>query len=363
MVSVLITDEPKARTRRKTFNYVREGNTLRHISKYSISIKKVGDERAWRVIYEVPFERIKDKIIYRFSFSNSGSFFISKIRAEEFLKEKIEKEEGVYQEDIEQIEFEIEDQEVIKWINDFKSIYYRMISDVKSFKKKLDLHIFLPPICRNYFEDIKIGLLSSLCNWGEKSRLMSIKQSAKFIHQIWTLKVFHDAMGVKEIVGGVWNIEQACEWPSSRFIDENNFFWSCWVEAQKIQKAPTYYKGQISTAFGVKNIVWLRPDIVISKGKYESIKECPQFDILIECKNYPFEEWWKNGFVLENQLKPYSLIFDKDNKALKFLLSLHGVPDYAREKIMQAGFLVIDNFYPGSKSVQEFIKIVNEKIE
>ena len=42
---VKVTDEPKARTRRKTYHYIREGNILRHISKYALKETKSGDEK------------------------------------------------------------------------------------------------------------------------------------------------------------------------------------------------------------------------------------------------------------------------------------------------------------------------------
>ena len=88
---VKVKDEPKARTRRKTFNYIRENNILRHISKYAIRETKIGDERAFKIIYEVPIERIQGKEAYEFSFTNSGSFMIKKFPSSEFIKEKKQK--------------------------------------------------------------------------------------------------------------------------------------------------------------------------------------------------------------------------------------------------------------------------------
>ncbi|MDI6822743.1 MAG: hypothetical protein QMD66_07895, partial [Actinomycetota bacterium] len=92
---VEIIDEPKARTRRKTFNYVREGGTLRHISKYAIKETKRGDERAFKVTYDVPLERIQGKEVYEFSFTNSGGFGISKFSSSEFCKERDRNYESV----------------------------------------------------------------------------------------------------------------------------------------------------------------------------------------------------------------------------------------------------------------------------
>ena len=83
-----ICDEPKARTRRKTFHYIREGNILRHISKCALSLKKEGDERAHTITYDVPEEKLKGKQIYEFTFTNSGSFIIWKYAAE-LVEERI----------------------------------------------------------------------------------------------------------------------------------------------------------------------------------------------------------------------------------------------------------------------------------
>ena len=57
---VKVTDEPKARTRRKTYHYIREGNILRHISEYALKETKSGDEKAWKITIGVRLRRIAE---------------------------------------------------------------------------------------------------------------------------------------------------------------------------------------------------------------------------------------------------------------------------------------------------------------
>lgn len=48
------------------------------------------------------------------------------------------------------------------------------------------------------------------------------------------------------------------------------------------------YKGPLTTFFKGR-VVWKRPDLIVSQGKYSSLEEVDKFDILIECKNLSFE--------------------------------------------------------------------------
>ena len=87
--------------------------------------------------------------------------------------------------------------------------------------------------------------------------------------------------------------------------------WTCWFEPQKIEEAPPNYEGPL-TSFFEGGVVWKRPDIVISKGKYNSLVDAPKFNILLECKNLPFESWWDDGKIIKEQLLPYKILFNPE---------------------------------------------------
>lgn len=361
MITIEIIDEPKARTRRKTFNYIREGNTLRHISKYSMKEIKVGDKKAWKIIYKVPFEKLQEKVAYEFSFTNRGGFGIHKFPATEFLKEKERNRETVTIDELQNIEFEIESDKVRTFIEEIIKFYVPMITEINEFKTKVGISIITSERVGDYLVELKWGLASNLCNWPEKARINSFKQTTKLLHQLWTLKILHEALGIDKIKRG-WLIEQSSKHPASIFIDNQGNTWTCWFEPQKIKKVTEDYKGPLSSFFEGR-VAWKRPDIIISRGEYDSLVETLKFDILIECKHLPFEEWWKNGLVIEEQLIPYKYLFGKNNPELLMVLpSLHSIPDYAKEKIREVGFLVIDNFYPGNKNIEEFIRIIKQKL-
>ena len=64
----VVDSYPKRGRRGCDFHYVREGNLLYHISRYSVSESKVDRD----TFYRVPLEAIKGKWVYIFGRTNSG---------------------------------------------------------------------------------------------------------------------------------------------------------------------------------------------------------------------------------------------------------------------------------------------------
>lgn len=111
----------------RLFHYVLEDSVLRHISKYSIRSVRSGDERAWTVEYYVPEERLMNKWIYEFTFTNSGGFIIWKYRASEFLKDpKDRKFCEVKIEELRKMQFEVKSKEVKNLLKEGREYYYIM---------------------------------------------------------------------------------------------------------------------------------------------------------------------------------------------------------------------------------------------
>jgi len=351
---VKVTDEPKARTRRKTYHYIREGNILRHISEYALKETKSGDEKAWKITYDVPMGSIEGKEVYEFSFTNSGSFGVSKYPSSEICKEKDRRYESVSIAELQILEFEIENNEVSIFVEEIKEFYAPMITDVNNFKAKVGIdHILTSQRVMDYLKNIKYGLAACLCNWPEGARLKSLEQVSKLLHQLWTLKMLHEAVNVIKVERS-WHTEQGSKFPASTFVDNKDRYWTCWFEPQKIQEAPPNYVGPLTPLFEDR-IVWKRPDILISRGKYRTLVDAPKFDILIECKNLPFNYWWDDGKVVRNQLLPYKELF---NPEIIIIASLKPIPDWAKDSLEKEGFIIVDKFYPGGKGTIEFKNII-----
>lgn len=352
---IKICDEPKARTRRKTFHYIREENILRHISKYAESQIKEGDEKAYTVTYNVQKEKLKGKQSYEFTFTNSGGFIVWKYPAE-LVEEKDKNLEDVSIEELHKLRFEVESDETSGCLLEEDRFYIPMVHEINEFKARMGMdYILASDRVSDYFKDVKRGEVSCLCNYPETSRQNSLEQTFKYLHQWWALKLVHEALGAVKVERG-WSVTQGEPYPVSIFVDIQGNHYTCWFEPQLIGPAPPNYSGPL-TSFFEERVVWKRPDLLISKGRYGNIKEPCEFDILIECKNLPFDKWWMKGTVIENQLSPYKQLFDP--KTL-IVVSLEPIPDWAKRELENQGFLIVDEVYPGGKGVHELANILRK---
>lgn len=350
---IKIRDEPKARTRRKTFHYIREGTILRHISKYAETRIREGDEKAFTITYDVPEGKLKGKQIHAFSFTNSGGFGVWKCPAE-LVEEEWKKSESVSEEELHMLRFEIESDDVRGLLLEEERFYAPMINEINEFKARIGMdYILASDRVSDYFKDVKHGEASCLCNYPERSRQKSLEQTFKFLHQWWALKLIHEALGAVKIERG-WSVTQGEPYPVSIFVDKQGNSYTCWFEPQLIGRAPQNYMGPLTPAFEGR-VVWKRPDLLISKGKYSSIAEPNKFDILIECKNLSFDKWWMNGAVIEEQLLPYKTLFNP--KAL-VVASLKPIPGQMKRELGNQGFPSVDEVYPKGKGIHELTNIL-----
>jgi len=208
----------------------------------------------------------------------------------------------------------------------------------------------------DYFRDVKCGEVSCLCNYPEESRQKSLEQVFKLLHQWWVLKLIHETLGAAKIERG-WSVTQGELYPVSIFIDEQGNYYTCWFELQRIRQVPPSYKGPL-VAFLEGKVAWVRPDLIVSKGKYNSATDVGEFDILVECKNLPFDKWWADGRIIEKQFLPYRALFNPRNT---FIASLKPIPNWAKQRMENQGFLVADKVYPGGEGVSKFVELIKQK--
>ena len=342
-------DEVRAKTRSKTFHYIREGDVLRHISKYAKSWTKEGNGRE-HIIYDVP-NGWMGKEIYAFSFTTSGGFGVWKCPVE-LVEEEWKNNESVGIEELRLLQFEVESDETKGLLSEEDRFYIPMVHEINEFKARIGIDILTSDRVSDYFRDVKCGEASCLCNYPEISRQKSLEQTFKYLHQWWVLKLIHEALGAAEIERG-WSVIQGEPYPVSIFTDKQGNSYTCWFEPQRIEEAPPGYKGPLTPAFEGR-VVWKRPDLLISRGKYGSITEPRGFDILIECKNLSFDKWWINGAVIEEQLLPYKTLF---NPKTLIIASLKPIPNQAKRELENRSFLTVDEVYPGGKGLHELINI------
>ena len=362
MMIIELTDEPKARTRRRTFNYVREENFLRHISSYAAEEIRKGDEKAFRIIYRIPLERIEGKWIYELGFTNSGNFVAFKFKANDLLLGRsiyeLPSHKVVDEVELKGLEIEVRSENVERLMNDVLRTYDPMIKEVKNYIAGFEKSIITSGRLSDWLHDIHVGLMTNLCLWPEQSRVSSIKSTSKLAYQLWIFKLTHEALRCKKLEKN-WFLELGSSYPASIFIDGKNKFWTGWWEPQKVEEAPPDYKGPLCEFFEGR-VAWKRPDMLFAYGRYGSLVDVKSFDVLIECKNFRFEEWWIDGVVLDNELRPYVQLF---KPKLFVLASLHPVPGWARRLLENEGISVIDRLHPSSDTVKNFTNLLRDKFD
>jgi hypothetical protein len=200
--------------------------------------------------------------------------------------------------------------------------------------------------------------------WPEDERRKGcLSEEMKYIHQCWVFALVADSLGVNEVLSDVY-IEMGRGWPSVVFKDSKNRIWSGWVEPQIVKEASAGCEGPKT----LDRFTWKRADVMFVggdwRGKEEmiglwySLKCLEPSDLLIECKHEDFHEWWKDGKVMDEQLRPYSELF-KPKHAI--LISLKEIPDWAKRMIEGVGWEVLDKISPCSdEEVARFKRRIRE---
>ncbi|MFQ6119495.1 MAG: hypothetical protein ACE5KE_06380 [Methanosarcinales archaeon] len=344
-------------TRGGNYYYVIEDSELVHISEYAIG-KSCG-KRENEIIYEVSKDRLLGKIIYKFSFSRSGNFFLKKCRIEDFKNGHPEKCEQV---DIDilgnlNLTFRTKNKNLNLLQKQFLELFIPMIDDLKAYEKSLSFNINFMGKARRVssaYKDPKLYYFEFMSIPNDKGRINSLKVVRRWLYQLWILKLICESLKVSKFKEpyyegkSYWWIEQGSD--HAACIGETLFGdVSFWFEFQ-----PT--KGAHLMGLMTEKRVPIRPDIVIVKGHFEKtdklIEEKP-INLIIECKVDPFERW-KNE--VEPQVLQYKKIF-KPNKLI--VVSLESVPDNIKGDLEREEIKTIDKLTPDSTS----INMLNEFIQ
>lgn len=370
------------------YYYVAEGSLLRHISAYSASsyIEKVEEDsmrallsrivrqalgspqegpKSTRHCYEVPVEALRGKQIIGFSFSRSGYSSVRVHAVEDFAESEYKGSPrlrsgilyGSMKDVIQMLtgySFEISNPSLISFVEEYRSAYVHMVYEINAYAKSLGFDLAFgghaERVREAVSEDPMVALYSCLSLPEDRSRLACIKEVAKWIHQLWVLKLIGEGLGASSVKDPYGNpymyVQQGCDVPACIFQTQAGPF-SAWFEFQLDKMA--HLRGMFS---GRREYV--RPDIAVARGAYSGVDELSSIDLLVECKEDEFESWKLDA---DTQMIEYARRFGPKSFVLT---SLKPVPNEARNYFNRLGVVVVDGLKPGAKDrIEEFKAFVS----
>lgn len=347
---IMIREPAKRTTRDSEYFYVVEGNEFVHISEYAI--RNVKNEFG-ELIYEVPIERIPVRLLYGFSFSNSGSPFLRRYRIEDFedgrpvrydetelLKNKLDS--------IHDLRFRIKNSKLKSLLEEFDRFYKPMIKDLNDYAESMGFRYYFhghSPRLEEALNDLKLFYFTSMSLPDDKSRIKSFNITMSWIYKLWVLKSLCHCLDVTSFS----NQGETRSW----LIEQGSNFSTC--IANSTQGKFTFWLGfQLNPMAHVMSMskgegIGIRPDIVGVKGKFKMTKEFVSsgkaIDLLVKCVKSPSAKW--------NQKTVSQILAYKENFSpnLMLLVSLYLVPDDIKGLLSNHGIEVIERLRPGSESL------------
>jgi hypothetical protein len=360
METTIVREEIGRGTRGGPYIYVVEGNELVHIDEYAIKRGKHGNI----IIYEVPKDKVAGKVIYCFDFSRSGGAFLRKCRIEDFedgLPKRYEYLELIRNRahEISDLRFRIKNPTLSSLLREFEQLFILMIYEIKEYQKIRNFEISFMGYeerLRDAFENFKAYYFTFMSLPKDRSRINSLKVTRRWIYQIWILKLICEVLQVSrfkvhEYEGRpYWWIEQGSD--LSTAIGETPFGdLTFWIEFQ-----PSRYAHMAGMFVGRR--VPIRPDIVVAKGCFkwteEFVNSKKPIDLIVECKENPFNEW--KGEI-QSQIIPYKEFFKPNNF---IIASLELTPDVTKRMLENRGINVIDNLRPKSENIRIFSELIRK---
>ena len=336
-------------TRGGDYFYIAEGNELVHINEYAIrrGLGKYDDE----LVYEVPLNRLSEKVLYRFKFANTGNWHLSKCTGDNFDDDGRLKNIQILDnyDELRHLKFRIKSQTLRGMITQFWQLFIPMINELKEYGRVQNFEIMLAGHQRRLeeaFNNPKKYYFAFMSLPNDGSRIRSLRNTRKWIYQIWVLKLLCEAFKVTKFKSDNsktwWWVEQGSA--ISTAIGETSFGdMTFWNEFQPDKSAHMW------GMFEEKRLA-IRPDIIAVKGHFkytrDFINSKNAIDIMIECKEGPFNDW-KNE--IESQILPYQENFRPNNF---LIVSLESIPDATKIYLESRGLKVVDDLKLNSETVK-----------
>jgi len=340
-------------TRGGSYVYVVEGDELVHINEYAI--RTIPGKYRDQIVYEVPVEKVKGKIIYCFNFSRSGGAFLCKCRIEDFQDGRpktYEYYESLHKKihEIRGLRFKIKDPTLAELISEFNQFFIQMINEIREYGREMGFECsFMGHLARleNAFKDTELYYFTFMSLPSDRSRIRSLRNTRKWIYELWVLKLVCECLQVSKFSYRLyegkpyWWIEQGSDF--STCIGEAPFGeLTFWLEFQP-------GRGAHMMGMFVGKRVAVRPDIVIVRGRFQRTKDFidsgKAIDVLIECKEDPFDKWKDEG---ESQILQYKKNF---RPKLLIIASLKPIPANVKRHLQSSGIEAVDDLSPDGKNV------------
>lgn len=340
------------------YYYVREGNRLRHISSYATG--KAGVRKSSRglaVEYEVPASSLEGRLIYGFGFSNSGYFYPMVCRAGVlFANRRLEAlscERVADLRELKGLEFEIRDATLKQRIEELKTVYRRMVDEVKDYARRLNFEILFMRARRTeeIFKDAEEGLIPCLVLPNDRARVRCLKTPMRWIYQLWTTMLVCKALGIVEIKKReywkkpLWLVEQGSLTPMFVALGYGGTY-SFWFMPQ-----PTKWVHLVG-AFERRRAP-IKPDILVSKGEFKDARELDRVDLVIECKSEDFRVRRE-----EDETKIVSYTAGYGPRGI-VLASMKTIPPHVVRKLENVGIKVVSGLAPDNpQTIANFMSLV-----
>ncbi|QGA68912.1 hypothetical protein [Sulfolobus sp. E11-6] len=371
---VKISEDHRGVAKSSTYYYVKEGDTIYHISRYAKERETVLNHF---YIYFIEFDKIKDKTIIQVNSSSVGIYpSLTIIKGEEFSKYNnpfLISGNSQPLSYLNKFNFGwLLRGEVSFLKNDWNTYYMPMITEIRSIVERLgeiyarelgypSPFYILPNLLDATIKGNASYPISYLIPYSKKARDNSLQVLTREIHQIWIISRILDSR-YSRLSGFKVDFKQSSSTPV--FIYDN---YSVWYEfdlhpltmcdgmlwRKEVEWVKVFYKS-IGRCINNSVKMPLRPDIVILRNaeSCEDLEHGLEVEAIIEAKNWPFEKWVND---IDRQILPYKCIFDPK---LMIVASLYPVPAYMKQTLAKKGVYVVDNVYSGGNGINEILGMI-----
>ncbi|MEM2472738.1 MAG: hypothetical protein QXI64_09620 [Sulfolobales archaeon] len=363
-MSIVIQEEWRG-SRGGRYYYVREGVILKRIDKYAISKNEVYKSRRGPTYeYLVPVQSIRGKEIYEFRFTNNGYLLFHKCSVEAFLRSKYPGIpdhtllQTVRSEELMNLEFEIEDPKLLKFVRNIKEFYTSIVNEIKSYSSVMDFKIFFPghaETTSTFLGSVDEGIIRCMVLQSDQARMRCLGKLVSWIYQLWVIVLISKALMVEGFLKHehrtkpTWWIEQGKPSPAFVARSRNNNYYTFFFEPQIHEMV------HLAGAF-TKTRIHVRPDIIVARGNYSSLNDIAEADLLVECKVAPQEMREKK--ILQ-QMKDY---VENYKPKTNVLVSPYNIDPLLKRDLEHIGVIVVEGVRPGSPGLEEFKRIVQRAL-
>ncbi len=374
-MKVTVRESHRGLSRSSEYHFIIEGGMLVHISRYSISKRRVYNIAE----YVVDLSRLSGKRVIEISSSNSGIFcwayvYPAEDLALEYSQRRKEEVPLSFLNSFELLHLTHREKKFLQ--TDWKQYYVPMIGELRRFFAALSNlnrefpYVILTSLIRCQIESQANYPLSFLIPYSENARRKSLEGLAKEIHQLWiTAHILIELSRAGRLRNLNLDFEQGSYYAITSFYCRDDLC-TLWYEFDMnpltMCRGMLWYGGASDTLRHfyqrVKGVLRrkglkrapLRPDIAILKGgdSCNELVEGFKVRMIVECKNQDYRYWARD---IDTQVIPYKEIFQPD---IMVLASLKKVPEHIKEYLNEYEVNVIDEVHPRGRGMDKLLRLI-----